>query len=162
MKGSPPTTDLAGSDAPLVVLHCQQVWRQPGDGSCLFHSLAKFTTPTSTAARERVRLMRHLVQPPDMRVAGNPGSDWVRYDSGLTLAQYTNSMATAGWGGGLELITFAHAEARPVQVFERILGRPGSYRCIAEFRAPHVGAASPCTLVYQGRMHYDVLLPDEA
>ena len=65
-------------------------------------------------------------------------------------------------GGGVELMAF-HAMTRvAVRNLERNPGSPSTapiYTCIAAFGQPTGSSPDPVLLIYQGRMHYDLLEP---
>ena len=155
---------VAGPSVPDITLRRQTVVKQPGDGSCLFHALATYAEAGCTGARMRQRLMIFLASHPELRVAGNTLHQWIRFDSGLSLEQYCNSKRIAGWGGGLEMLAFTHAMQRRVRVFEQSTSHEyGVYRRIAEFGQDlsDTEATPRADILYQGRMHYDVLRPQE-
>eukprot|EP00960_Hanusia_phi_P011502 335764-Hanusia_phi.AAC.1 len=40
---------------------------------------------------------------PDLEIADTPLRDWIKWDSGCSVAQYASRMAVTGWGGGIEM-----------------------------------------------------------
>eukprot|EP00397_Hematodinium_sp_SG-2012_P030702 GEMP01032538.1.p1 GENE.GEMP01032538.1~~GEMP01032538.1.p1 ORF type:complete len:423 (+),score=78.74 GEMP01032538.1:145-1413(+) len=131
-----------------------KVIRQPGDGSCLFHSLAYgLDGVAGHGAPLRKEIARFIETNPNLDVAGTPLKDWVAYDDGGTVEQYAAHMAGEGWGGGIEMTVLSHLKRVNIQVFEK--HRDG-YKRISVFDCP--GAArKTISVLYQGRMHYDAL-----
>ena len=78
----------------------------------------------------------------------------------VPLRQYAQSMAITGWGGAIEIASFAHRFQRSVHVFEKSPDEH-THQCIAQF-TDGGGHDSTIFLLYQGRNHYDVRLPAEA
>ena len=127
----------------------------------MFHALGNSMRPRVGAPELRRRIMDHMVTHPRHRISGNTFAQWIRYDTGLSLQQYTRRMQVEGWGGGIELMAFHAMTGSTVQVYEKEPGGQGKeegYRGIAAFGPP---AARPIALLYQGRMHYDLLLPQK-
>jgi len=134
-----------------------RVVRQPGDGSCLFHSLAHGLGPKSNASVLRMQLAYFVAKHPDFTIGGSSLQDWIRWDSGDTVQAYAKRMAWDGaWGGGIELAVCAVVHQRRILVY-----RPnhGQYGLIAAFGDG--GDAAPIAVLYVGNAHYDTLLPTE-
>jgi hypothetical protein len=92
-----------GSDGGNVVVTSGRVVRQPGDGSCLFHSLSYGladgtsasqvrdtavphpppppTLPCDGALQLRRELASFVLKHPDLEIADDPLKDWVAWDS---------------------------------------------------------------------------------
>ena len=136
-----------------VVVRGARVVRQPGDGACLFHSLAHGVG--SSAASLRAQLASFVEESPDAEIAGAPLRDWVLWECGLAPAQYARRMRGAGqWGGAIELAIFSHVHKVAVCVYEPEPG--GGHRRISVFgRLPSPKALH---LLYGGRVHYDALV----
>lgn len=148
--------------APQVVREAQVI-SQPGDGSCLFHSLAYGLGGVIGASQLRAEIADYIAANADTKVAGNPLRDWVLWDSGAEVAAYAETMRTGSrWGGALELAVCAKAKAVEVHVYER---GGGGFVCISVFQAEDSQPSShACTsalrvvnVVYGGRVHYDAL-----
>ena len=80
----------------------------------------------------RIVLARHMMENPQLEVGGNSITDWIAMERHMPLRSYAQRMAISGWGGAVELATFAHMQARPVHVFESGAAMH-QYRCIAQF-----------------------------
>ena len=139
------------------------VIKMPGDGSCLFHSLAyglgRFGN-TSTASALRARLMDWLSGNGDANIADTPVREWVKGDSGSSVANYTARMRGCGWGGGIEMAAFAHLHGIGVCVYERTCQSIYPYKRIARFDAGGRDGASEkyVDVLYCGGVHYDALV----
>jgi len=128
---------------------------QPGDGSCLFHSLAHGLGSVS-ASELRARLADYITSHPDVEVAGNPIKDWVLWDSGLDTTTYAKSMRSGSrWGGAVELAVCAKVQRVQVDVYER---SAGGFIRISSFETDGCAALSTVNLLYGGRVHYDALV----
>jgi len=111
-------------------LRSARVVRQPGDGSCLFHSMA-YGIPGTSAGALRRDIASFIKANPNLEIAETPMKDWVKWDSGCTVAQYASRMAVSGWGGGIEMAACSHLKRVNVHVYER--GSFGSYKRISCF-----------------------------
>lgn len=95
-------TANSGSTAPSVV-QARSV-PQPGDGSCLFHSLAHFFG--SSAAGLRKEAADIIERQPSLEISGTPLHKWVEWESGLSPAHYAARLRSPRtWGGALELVS---------------------------------------------------------
>ena len=141
-----------GSGA-AVVLRGATVVRQPGDGSCLFHSLSHGLRGT-TAPALRKDIATYVMNHSDAPIAGTPLKDWVLWDSGLSPKDYGLRMGTGNhWGGAIELAVCARLKRVTVHVYEQVRGQ---FVRISTFES-----SSPpedtIHLLYGGRVHYDAL-----
>ncbi|CAJ1461817.1 unnamed protein product [Effrenium voratum] len=126
-----------------------RVVSQPGDGSCLFHSL-NYGLGGSGAAALRAKLADFIAANPKAELAGNPICDWVLWDTGEDVQSYARSMRDGSrWGGAMELALCAQLRKVRIDIFER---RSGGFARIASF-----GDGQPVRLLYGGRVHYDAL-----
>ena len=75
----------------------------------------------------------------------------------MPLREYAQRMAIQGWGGAVEITSFASYTGRQVHVFEAT-GESREYRCIAQFGDAHID--NIVYLHYGGRSHYDVIIPE--
>ena len=145
---------VAAEDAPPVIVQASVV-SQPGDGSCLFHSLGYFLKCSHQQLRTLVATF--IEGNPDANIAGSPLRKWVLWDSGIDVRSYANRMRTAGsWGGALEMAIIAEVKKVAVHVYERHGG--GQFKQIATFgEVEGVEPATSAHVVYGGRVHYDAL-----
>ena len=106
---------LGMQSGPVEVLRMgnARVIRQPGDGSCLFHSLSHGLRDGSTATALRREVADFILQNPTLEIADSPLKDWVQWDSGSSVSAYCRRMSTGGvWGGGIEMAAVSHMRAR--------------------------------------------------
>lgn len=148
-----------GKSGGKVVIRNARYIRQPGDGSCLFHSLCYgFTNGRNShghASQLRRDLATFIRQNPKREVSGDTFEEWVRWDARTSVEQYTSRMAQGGWGGGIEMAAFALLKKVNVHVYESRGGR--GYERISCFE-PDEGARKTVHVLYQGGVHYDALL----
>lgn len=130
-----------------------RVVRQPGDGSCLFHSLSYGLSDRSTSASSlRREICRYVESNPDAVIADTPIKDWVRYDSGGTVHSYAQHMSGSQWGGGIEMAALTKMKPVSVHVYEKC---SEGFKRISKFDNPN--AEKTISVLYQGRMHYDAI-----
>lgn len=133
-----------------------RVVRQPGDGSCLFHSMC-YGLGGGNASRLRSEICAFIQRNPTLKISDTPLKDWVKWDSGYNSVQeYARHMSNSAWGGGIEMACVSHMKGCNVHVYER--GRLG-FKRISAFDNP----ASPETkktirVLYGGGVHYDALI----
>lgn len=87
----------ATSALPGANLKNARVVRQPGDGSCLFHSMS-YGLKEGTANSLRSEVCAYIVDNPGMKISDTPISDWVRWDSGSSVGDYARRMSRGAWG----------------------------------------------------------------
>ena len=115
------------------MLRQARVVRQPGAGSCLFHSLAHGLRDARVAdydhRRLRQALMDWLARHEDLKIADTPVRDWVLWDANQAVPAYVGRMRIGGWGGGIEMAACARkfrvdlAKGSGVQRSGRFLNR---------------------------------------
>lgn len=100
----PPSTS-----APAII-HRGKLIKQPGDGSCLYHSivsgLQRLRLPRPTAANLRKQLAAWARVHPRKRIAGSTVRAWLHWEMGgrESLEDYCSRQAVGGWGGVIEII----------------------------------------------------------
>ena len=182
-------TGMGGAGGSVFVTGAQPV-RQPGDGSCLFHSMnhglrlletrgilrgSNLSGKLAGAKRLRSDIARWVMSHPNVRISDTPLQQWVKWDSGLKLGKYASQMARGGsWGGGIELASCSILRGVNVHVYERYRGsgssgggRSGNYKGgeKAFLRISCFGDAPKDRTVhvlYCGGVHYDALNVDNA
>lgn len=159
-----------GDAAGNVKLFFARVVRQPGDGSCLYHSLCYglgLHAPDS-AARLRNELAQWVADNGDVaRIADTLVRDWVLWDSNCSCSEYARRMrAGNAWGGALEMAACARAKGVSVHVYERQLGGFAGFKRIASFPCQNAPGgrnsshrAKELNVLYAGGVHYDALIP---
>jgi hypothetical protein len=161
--------DMGGSGGNLLV-RSGRVIRQPGDGSCLFHSLAHgLGSRCGGATQLRVDLAEWVARNGDVRIADTPLSDWVQWDSGESPGAYARRLSRSGWGGGIELAACARLKRVNVHVYER---KGSAFKRISCFDVPPSSSSSSARssvtatpvrtlhVLYCGGVHYDALEPE--
>jgi len=153
-KGNPHTMGGSGG---THFLRSARVVRQPGDGSCLFHSLNHGLQQGGSAQSLRRELAGFLQQSPKMEIAGDTIEEWIRWDSSSTVADYARRMAMSGWGGGIEMAACSLLKNVNVHVYENARGAGNEFKRISCFDCPN--ASKTIHVIYQGGVHYDALVP---
>lgn len=147
-----------GGAAGNFVLRRARMVRQPGDGSCLFHSLCHGLNSSGRASGTRAPALRRelaafVSRHPQLEIAGDTLEEWVRWDANTTCEKYARRMASGGWGGGIEMAACSRLRKVNVHVYER---RDSQFKRISCFNYPK--AHDTIHVLYQGRMHYDALV----
>jgi len=147
--------DADGEGAPIIRSSEARVYPQPGDGSCLFHSLSYGLGGSSSANSLRSDICGYIAKNPGMTIADTAIEDWIRYDSDSneTVAQYARRMAGDTWGGGIEMAALTKMKNVNVHVYEKC---HQGYRRISAFDNPN--ARKTICVLYQGRNHYDAMV----
>merc|ERR1719296_84636 len=127
-----------GRDSEKVVRR-GQVYPQPGDGSCLFHSLCFGLTkqagfPHKNAPRLRQELMDFITRNVKLEIAGDTLEEWIKWDTASNVREYTSRMRHSGWGGGIEMAACSILHQINVHVYEG--RRRGEFERISCFDAP--------------------------
>lgn len=107
------------STLPGAVIRNGRVARQPGDGSCLFHSMSFGLKDGSSASSLRREICAFLSKNPSLKIADTPLSDWIKWDSGGSVSSYTRRMSGGAWGGGIEMAAVSIMKGVNVHVYER-------------------------------------------
>lgn len=149
-----------GSDGGNYVLLGSKAKRvpQPGDGSCLFHSLCYVYGKENMAEQLRRSIADFIAKHPQLEIAGDTLEEWVRWDQNTTCEAYASQMARSGWGGGIELAACSHLLRVNVHVYEQ--QSTGHFLRISCF--DHPAAQRTLNILYKGRMHYDALVVVQA
>jgi len=148
-----------GSSGGNFVLRGAQVVRQPGDGSCLFHSLAfglqKYGDRYVSAWSLRKELASFIQRNPKLEIAGDTLQEWVSWDANTTVPAYAAKMAHGrAWGGGIEIAAASLCKQANIHVYEQ---KGGEIRRISCFDYPGRKTNRFIHILYQGGMHYDAL-----
>lgn len=133
-----------------------RVARQPGDGSCLFHSLSHGLKDGSSASVLRRQICAFIADNPHLKIADTPLSDWVKWDSRCSVSQYARRMSGGAWGGGIEMAAVSKLKGVNVHVYEQCGG--GAFNRISAFDHEDSPEKRPVVRVlYGGGVHYDAL-----
>mmetsp|Transcript_35881 Transcript_35881/g.78571 ORF Transcript_35881/g.78571 Transcript_35881/m.78571 type:complete len:440 (+) Transcript_35881:80-1399(+) len=142
-----------GLDEEVIIVKDARVVTQPGDGSCLFHSLSYGLNDKSTGYSLRSDICDFISRNPDISIGDNALKDWVQYDGGGTVQSYARHMSEGTWGGGIEMAALTKMKQVNVHVYEKC---KGGFKRISAFHCP--GAQRTVNVLYQGRAHYDALV----
>ena len=132
---------------------------QPGDGSCLFHSLSYGLGGGMTAPVLRRQIEDYISAHPHEDLNGTAIKEWVEWDSGNTVTTYTGMMRnSSNWGGAIEIAVCAHMKGVQIDVYER--NRNGLFKRISSFKpsTATINSKSKINVLYGGRCHYDALI----
>ena len=151
-RARPPPEPQATYSPPAIV--AGRIVPQPGDGSCLFHSLAHCLGTDAGSLRSEAASA--IEANPTLEISGSPLSKWILWDSGLTPPQYVAKLRSPGfWGGALEIAVLAAMLDVLVYVYEPASGQ---FKRIASFgNADESSFTAVAHIVYRGRSHYDAL-----
>lgn len=134
-----------------------RVVKQPGDGSCLFHSLAFGLREKKLSAVSGKQLRRkicdYMKTNPSQLISGNKLSQWIKWDANRSVRSYVSRMRGGAWGGGIEMAVLALMKKVEIQVFQKEDRR---YKRISTFTTPK--ASTVITVIYQGKCHYDAIV----
>lgn len=129
-----------------------RVIRQPGDGSCLFHSLSYGLGGGYSATRLRSEICSFIQANPQLLISETPLKDWVKWDSGTSVGDYIRKMSRGSWGGGIEMACLSQMKQVNVHVYER---SGMGYKRISAFDVPVNTESRPIIRVlYCGGVHY--------
>ena len=113
------------ADAPPI--ECRgKVEQQPGDGSCLYHSLRRgereLGLPAATALALGQSLAAFVKANASLRVAGKSLTAWLKLErgGGITMDEYARRQAQFGWGGSLELLAYMLSAKRDTNLQARL------------------------------------------
>lgn len=144
------------STLPDAFIRTARVAKQPGDGSCLFHSLSHGLRDGSNAHTLRKDICSYIERNPSLKISDTPLSDWVRWDAGTSVLDYAKRMSRGAWGGGIEMATVSNLKKVNVHVYERYIG---GFKRISAFDYPDSPETKPVVRVlYCGGVHYDALV----
>lgn len=130
-----------------------RVVRQPGDGNCLFHSLAYGLGGQATATNLRLDICSFMEKNPSLSIAGTSLAEWIQMLAGSSVQQYAKKMAkSAQWGGAPEIAACAHMRQVNVHVYER---KGTAFELTVPF---DVGSSKTVSVLYVGGVHYDALV----
>jgi len=131
-----------------------RVVKQPGDGNCLYHSLAYgLGAPTVAAAVLRGAIAGYMEEHPELLIAGTALGEWIQMLTGQNVTQYARKMAKGSqWGGAPEMAVCSKMKNVNIHVYER---RGASFELTVPF---DVGSSQTVRVLYVGGVHYDALV----
>ena len=146
------------SSLPGAILRSARVIAQPGDGNCLFHSMSYGIKDGSNANLLRKEICEYILANPATPICETPLSDWVKWDSNSSCAEYARKMSRGSWGGGIEMACMSRLKGCNVHVYERD-ARTGGFKRISAFDHPIKPEQRKIVMVlYRGGVHYDALV----
>lgn len=149
---------MGGEGGNFVLRHARVV-KQPGDGSCLFHSLSFGLLGGcgghGAAQQLRLEIARFIESHQDLEIAGDTVEEWVKWDQNTSAVDYARRMAHSGWGGGIDMACCAVMKSVDVHVYEST--QNADFKRISCFNVPH--PKQTVHVLYQGGVHYDALVP---
>ena len=148
------TSKGIGSTSKPLLIRNARVIKQPGDGSCLFHSLSYGLQDRSSASSLRRELMSWINNNSSLEISDSPLQDWVKWDSNSSVSAYTRRMSMGGWGGGIEMAACCNLKGVTIEVFEKTYT---GYKRISAFVPNSGGSWKTVRVLYQGGVHYDAL-----
>lgn len=149
--------DMGGtSTLPGAFVRNGRVVRQPGDGSCLFHSMSYGLRGGYNATRLRSEICTFIQNNPNFQISDTPLKDWVKWDSnGATVQEYARKMSRGSWGGGIEMACASNIFQCNVHVYERY---GTGYKRISAFDcADRPETRTTIRVLYGGGVHYGTL-----
>ena len=123
------TSILTGAQIPYAIAI---VVEQPGDGSCLFHSLS-YELNATNAISLRSEICAFIKDNPQLLFSETPLSQWVEWDSQTNVGEYSRKMSQGSWGGGIEMAVTSRIKQVNIHVYE--VNREG-YKRISAFDYP--------------------------
>ena len=124
----------------------------PGDGSCMFHSLAYFLGKDARDVREEIVNWMNRERD-NFVVDGTPLKEWVEY-SRLPFQTYLERMRSLGeWGSHTELVAAHNLYKRNISVYAP---KSGLYKRIERMENPAFSGEGEVHLLFSPG-HYDAL-----
>ena len=132
-----------------------KVYRQPGDGSCLFHSMSFGLNDGSTASSLRKEICNYIMSNPNIKICDTPLKNWIKWDTNSSIIEYARKMYRGSWGGGIEMACVSNIKKVNIHVYQYY---PKGYKRISAFDYPiEPEKRKIVRVLYQGRCHYDAL-----
>lgn len=145
------------SSLPGATLRSARVIRQPGDGSCLFHSMSYGLQDGSNAQSLRRDICNFIEKNQSVLIADTPLSDWIKWDSaGGSVSSYTRKMSGGAWGGGIEMASTSIMKGVNVHVYERSM-LSGLVRISAFDHPVSPELKKTVRVLYCGGVHFDAI-----
>jgi len=139
------------------------VMRMPGDGVCLFHSLAhglNLLGWKESGWSVRDRIASFIQEAPEFEITGTPLKCWVDWDSKISVVGYAQKLYQGLlWGGAIEMAVCAHIFSVDLGVYEEDRYNAKLSR-ISDFNTGQKKPYGSVLLLYSGRSHYDALISD--
>ena len=141
---------LSGGDNFVLGKSAATIIPQPGDGSCLFHSLVHSIGGNPATLRKEIA--GFIRANPKHRIADTSLEDWIRYDAATSVVSYASRISRTGWGGGIEMAACSSLKGVNIHVYEAC---SRGYKRIARF--DNGGRGKVVGVLYRGGVHFDAL-----
>jgi len=83
------------------------------------------------------QIARFIEMNPDLEIADSPLKDWIKWDSGMSVADYCAKISQGSqWGGGIEMAAVAELKKVHVLVYEQVGNNSSSFKRIGAFGSP--------------------------
>ena len=139
--------------------------KQPGDGSCLYHSLicgeCRLGRRSCGVVNLREQLAAWVKRNGSTRFNGKSVEQWMQAELGssMTVKDYAKRQSRGGWGGCIEILAFVISNKTTVWVWIPI--GHGRYRRTTCFQVPDGQSEGRIDLVHTG-VHYDFVQLNKA
>ena len=129
-----------------------KIVKSPPDGSCFFHSVGLQCALTARYLRKSCAELVDLQAESDFN--GLKLKEWIKYETGLSVAEYSRRIGHSAWGGALEAHLLSNWLKRPIGIYK--LDSRKKAVLITDFR-PKSTYGKTIFLLYNGHSHYDTL-----
>ena len=134
----------------------------PGDGTCLFHAVAK---QLGKKGKDLRNLVASVIEKfPDSQLHGQSLKEWIQWETKNSSAKHAENLRNGLWGGMLETTSLASLYNKKIYVYT-----PKSDLCTRiaeclpdlEFTSKHLQSIGPniLCLLYVRKNHYMILHP---
>jgi len=130
-----------------------RIKKSPPDGSCFFHSVGLQCSLSSIYLRKSCAELIDIQAESDFN--GLKLREWIKYETGLDVAEYSRRIRHSAWGGALEAHILANWLKRPIGIYK--LDSKRQAKLITDFR-PMKAYGNAIFLLYNGHSHYDALV----
>ena len=122
----------------------------------MFHSMSYGLKGKNNAETLRSEICAFIKDNPQLLISETPLSEWVKWDSGSSVGEYSRKMSRGSWGGGIEMAVTSRIKQVNIHVYE--VNREG-YKRISAFDYPDRPEDKQIVRVlYRGGVHYDALV----
>ena len=140
------------STLPGSLIRNARIVRQPGDGSCLFHSMSYGLKNGYRADKLRSEICEYIRTNPKCKISDTELNEWIKWDSKISCNDYARKMSSGTWGGGIEMAVTSILFKCNIHVYERCFE---GYKRISAFDYPESPEKLPIIRVlYCGGVHY--------
>lgn len=148
--------EVAPEEGSQLKFYTGRVKTQPGDGSCLFHSIAATAGLKGSGHELRQRTVEYMRKNgKNVEISGKNIEEWIRWDDGYDVERYYTAMQGKAWGGGIEMAAMAAMLDLSIHVYETANTNDSRFRMrrISTFG----DGKKEVDVLYVGEAHYDAL-----